>query len=359
MGKGASGKIIPEKVRIGINGFGRFGRLVARVALERNDIELVAVNDPFISTDYMAHMFKYDTVHGRMTEADIYAEDEQTFSFSGKKVAILGFKELSEIPWGEHGVDFVVECTGNYSMKDQAAEHLKGGAKKVIITGFSKDAPMFVVGVNECDYRSEYNVVSMASSTTNCLTPLVKVLNDKFGVVEGVMTTVHSLTATEKLLDRPSRKDLRDGCANIIASTTSATKAIGRLIPRMNGKIKGMAFRVPTADASLIDVAFKLDQCVSYEQVCEAIKEEAEGSLKGILGYTEEDAASTDFIGDSRSCILDAKAGLSLGNGYFKLMAWFDNEWGYSHRVVEFIIHMALMQRTPSHFQTHHARESQ
>lgn len=219
-----------------------------------------------------AYMFKYDTVHGRMMKTDIYAEDEQTFSFDGKKVAVLGYKELSEIPWGEYGVDYVVECTGNYTTKDRAAEHLKGGAKKVIITGNSKDAPMFVMGVNECDYRSEYNVVAMASCTTNCLTPLIKVLDDRFGVVEGVMTTVHSLTATQKFLDGPPLKDWRGGCANIIASSTSATKVIGRLIPRMNGKISGMAFRVPTSDASLIDLAVKLDQLVSYEQVCEAIK---------------------------------------------------------------------------------------
>ncbi|KAG0599824.1 hypothetical protein M758_12G181300 [Ceratodon purpureus] len=331
MGKGASAKIIPQKIRIGINGFGRFGRLVARVALERDDIELVAVNDPFVSTDYMAYMFKYDTVHGRKTKSDIYAEDEETLTFDGKKVTVFKHKELSEIPWSEHGVDYVVECTGNYTTKERAAEHLKGGAKKVIITGFSKDAPMFVMGVNECEYRPEYNVVAMASCTTNCLTPLVKVLHERFGVVEGVMTTVHSLTATQKLLDGPSLRDWRGGCANIIASSTSATKAIGRLIPCMDGRIRGMAFRVPTPDASLMDLVVKLDQRVSYEQVCEAIREEAEGPLKGILGYTELDCASTDFIGDSRSSILDAKAGLALDNGFLKFVAWFDNEWGYRY----------------------------
>ncbi|KAG0582038.1 hypothetical protein KC19_3G028700 [Ceratodon purpureus] len=350
MGRGASAKIVPEKIRIGINGFGRFGRLVARVALERDDIELVAVNDPFISTDYMAYMFKYDTVHGRTTKTDIYAEDEQTLCFDEKKVTVFGYKELSEIPWSEHCVDYVVECTGNYTTKDRAGEHLKGGAKKVIITGFSKDTPMFVMGVNESEYRPEYNVVAMASCTTNCLTPLVKVLHDRFGVLEGVMTTVHSLTATEKYLSGPSLKDWRSGCANIIASSTSATKAIGRLIPCMDGKIRGMAFRVPTADASLIELVVKLDQHVSYEHVCEAIKEEAEGQLKGILGYTEEDAPSNDFIGDSRSSILDAKAGVALGNGFLKLVAWFDNEWGYSHRVIDLIVHMASMQHSPFYF---------
>jgi glyceraldehyde 3-phosphate dehydrogenase len=295
-------------------------------------------------------MLKYDKVHGRMVKTDIYAEDEQTLRFGGKKVTVLGFKELSEIPWSDHCVDYVVECTGNYTTKDGAAEHLKGGAKKVIITGFSKDAPMFVMGVNEHEYRSEYNVVAMASCTTNCLTPLVKVLHDRFGVVEGVMTTVHSQTATEKSPDGPPLKDWRVGCTNIIASSTSATKAIGRLIPCMDGRIRGGAFRVPTADASLIDLVVKLDQQVSYEHVCEAIKEQAEGQLKGILGYTEEDAASTSFVGDSRSSILDAKAGLELGNGFLKLVAWFDNEWGYSHRVVDLIVHMASMQQLPYFF---------
>lgn len=350
MGRGAAAKLVPEKIRIGINGFGRFGRLVARVALERNDIELVAVNDPFISTDYMAYMFKYDTVHGRMTKTDIYAEDEETLRFGDKQVTVLRCKELSEIPWSEHRVDYVVECTGNYTTKERAAEHLKGGAKKVIITGFSKDAPMFVMGVNEREYRPEYNVVAMASCTTNCLTPLVKVLHDRFGVLEGVMTTVHSLTATQKFLDGPSLKDWRGGCANIIASSTSATKAIGRLIPCMDGRLRGVAFRVPTADASLIDLVVKLDREVSYERVCEAIKEEAEGQLKGILGYTEDDDSSASFVGDSRSSILDAKAGLSLGNGFVKLVAWFDNEWGYSHRVVDLIVHMASMQHSPFFF---------
>lgn len=349
MGRGAAARMAPDKIRIGVNGFGRFGRLVARVILERDDIDLIAVNDPFISTDYMAYMFKFDTVHGRMMDIDIYAEDEQTLSFDGKKVTVLSYKELHEIPWSELGVDYVVECTGNYTTKERAAEHLKGGAKKVIITEFSKDAPMFVMGVNEWEYRPEYNVVAMASCTTNCLMPLLKLLNDRYGVVEGVLTTVHSLTATQKLLDGPSLTDWRGGRANILASSTSAAKAIGRLVPRMSGRIRAMALRVPTADASLVDLVVKLDKQVSYEKVCEVIKEEAAGNLKDVLGYTEEDAVSHDFLGDSRSSIFDAKSGFEFGNGFLKLVAWFDNEWGYSHRVVDLIKHMASLQPLPLH----------
>ncbi|KAG0582089.1 hypothetical protein KC19_3G033200 [Ceratodon purpureus] len=355
-GAGAAAKLLPAgtgKVRIGINGFGRFGRLVARVALDRDDIELVAVNDPFTSTDYMAYMFTYDTVHGQKCKADIYAQDAHTLSFAGKKVAVYGHKDLSKIPWSKHRVDYVVECTGNYTDKERAAAHLKGGAKKVIITGFSKDAPTFVMGVNERDYRPEHNVVAMASCTTNCMAPLVKVLHDRFGVGEALMTTVHSLTATNKSLDGPSLKDWRSGPAagfNLIPSSTTASKAIGRLIPTLNGKVRSMAFRVPTPDASLVDLTVRLNRRVSYEDICGAIREEAEGKMKGILGYSDEDPVSSEFIGDSRSSIFDAKAGFALADNFVKLVAWYDNEWGYSHRVVDLIMHMSSVQHSRYHF---------
>jgi len=324
MGRGPAAKIAPTKVRIGINGFGRFGRLVARVALERDDIELVAVNDPFISTDYMAYMFKYDSAHGQMKKAEIYAQDLNTLSFGGKKVAVYGHKDLSKIPWGKHRADYVVECTGNYTEKERAAVHLKGGAKKVIITGFSKDAPMFVMGVNERDYKPEHNVVAMASCTTNCLTPLMKVLHERFGIAEAQMTTVHSLTATKTSKDAPSLTDWRGGVStgfDVIPSSTSATKAIGKLLPGLNGKVRGVAYRVPTPDVSLVDLNVRFNRRVPYEEICEAIREESEGKLKGILGYTEDDHISTDFIGDTRSSIFEAKAGLALSDNFVNLVS--------------------------------------
>jgi glyceraldehyde 3-phosphate dehydrogenase len=342
------------KIRIGINGFGRFGRLVARVALERDDIELVAVNDPFISTDYMAYMLTYDTVHGHnCSEADIYAQDSHTLSFDGKKVVVYGHKDLAKIPWSKHRADYVVECTGNYTDKGRAAAHLKGGAKKVIITGFSKDAPTFVVGVNERDYRPEHNVVAMASCTTNCMTPLIKVLHDRFGVAEALMTTVHSLTATKKSVAGPSLKFWRSGAAagfNLIPSSTTASQAVGRLIPSLHGKIRSRAFRVPTPDASLVDLTVRLNRRVSYEDVCGAIREEAEGKMKGVLGYCEEDPMSSEFVGDSRSSVFDAKAGFSMQDNFVKIVAWYDNEWGYSHRVIDLIKHMSSVKHSRYHF---------
>ncbi|XP_073385258.1 glyceraldehyde-3-phosphate dehydrogenase, cytosolic isoform X1 [Physcomitrium patens] len=343
-----------EKLRIGINGFGRFGRLVARVALESDDVELVAVNDPFISTDYMAYMFTFDTVHGqKLAKSDIYAQDSHTLSFAGKKVAVYGQKDLAKIPWSKHRADYVVECTGNYTDKDRASAHLKGGAKKVIITGFSKDAPTFVVGVNEREYRPEHNVVSMGGCTTNCMTPLMKVLHERFGVAEALMTTVHSLTATKKSLDGPSLKEWRSGAAagfNLIPSSTTASKAIGRLIPTLNGKVRSIAFRVPTPDASLVDLTVKLNRRVPYEEICAAIREEADGKMKGILGYNDNDPASCEFIGDSRSSIFDSKAGFALAENFVKLVAWYDNEWGYSHRVLDLIMHMSSVQHSRYHF---------
>jgi glyceraldehyde 3-phosphate dehydrogenase len=332
------------KVKIGINGFGRIGRLVARVALQRDDVELVAVNDPFITTDYMTYMFKYDTVHGQWKHHDIKVKDSKTLLFGDKPVTVFGVRNPEEIPWAETGAEIVVESTGVFTDKDKAAAHLKGGAKKVIISAPSKDAPMFVVGVNEKEYKPEFNVVSNASCTTNCLAPLAKVINDRFGIVEGLMTTVHSITATQKTVDGPSSKDWRGGRAasfNIIPSSTGAAKAVGKVLPALNGKLTGMAFRVPTVDVSVVDLTVRLEKKATYEQIKAAIKEESEGKLKGILGYTEDDVVSTDFIGDNRSSIFDAKAGIALNDNFVKLVSWYDNEWGYSTRVVDLLVYIA------------------
>ncbi|XP_022738312.1 glyceraldehyde-3-phosphate dehydrogenase, cytosolic-like [Durio zibethinus] len=331
------------KVKIGINGFGRIGRLVARVALQRDDVELVAVNDPFITTDYMTYMSKYDSVHGAWKQHDLKVKDSNTLLFGEKPVTVFGIKNPEEIPWGEAGAEYIVESTGVFTEKDKAAAHLKGGAKKVIISAPSKDAPMFVVGVNEKEYKPKYDIISNASCTTNCLAPLAKVIHDKFGIVEGLMTTVHSITATQKTVDGPSMKDWRGGRAasfNIIPSSTGAAKAVGKVLPALNGKLTGMAFRVPTVDVSVVDLTVRLEKPASYDEIKAAIKEASEGELKGILGYTEEDLVSTDFVGDSRSSIFDAKAGIALNEKFAKLISWYDNEWGYSCRVVDLIIHM-------------------
>lgn len=333
-----------KKIKIGINGFGRIGRLVARVVLQRNDVELVAINDPFITTDYMTYMFKYDSVHGQWKHHDVKVHDHKTLLFGEKPVAVFGVRNPEEIPWGETGAEYVVESTGVFTDKDKAAAHLKGGAKKVIISAPSKDAPMFVVGVNEHEYKPELNIVSNASCTTNCLAPLAKVINDRFGIVEGLMTTVHSITATQKTVDGPSSKDWRGGRAasfNIIPSSTGAAKAVGKVLPSLNGKLTGMSFRVPTVDVSVVDLTVRLQKSASYDEIKQAIKEESEGKLKGILGYTEDDVVSTDFVGDSRSSIFDAKAGIALNGNFVKLVSWYDNEWGYSTRVVDLITHIA------------------
>ncbi|XP_028765082.1 glyceraldehyde-3-phosphate dehydrogenase 2, cytosolic isoform X1 [Neltuma alba] len=332
------------KTKIGINGFGRIGRLVARVALQRDDIELVAVNDPFISTDYMTYMFKYDSVHGQWKHHDVTVKDSKTLLFGDKPVTVFAHRNPEEIPWAETGAEYIVESTGVFTDKEKAAAHLKGGAKKVVISAPSKDAPMFVVGVNEHKYKPELNIVSNASCTTNCLAPLAKVIHDRFGIVEGLMTTVHSITATQKTVDGPSSKDWRGGRAasfNIIPSSTGAAKAVGKVLPALNGKLTGMAFRVPTVDVSVVDLTVRLGKPATYDQIKSAIKEESQGKLKGILGYIEEDVVSTDFVGDNRSSIFDAKAGIALSENFVKLVAWYDNEWGYSTRVVDLIAHMA------------------
>ncbi|KAH9772761.1 glyceraldehyde-3-phosphate dehydrogenase GAPC1 [Citrus sinensis] len=264
-----------KKIKIGINGFGRIGRLVARVALQRDDVELVAVNDPFISTDYMTYMFKYDSVHGQWKHNELKVKDEKTLLFGEKPVAVFGFRNPEEIPWAKTGAEYVVESTGVFTDKDKAAAHLKGGAKKVVISAPSKDAPMFVVGVNEKEYKPELDIVSNASCTTNCLAPLAKVIHDKFGIVEGLMTTVHSITATQKTVDGPSMKDWRGGRAasfNIIPSSTGAAKAVGKVLPALNGKLTGMSFRVPTVDVSVVDLTVRLEKETTYEEIKNAIK---------------------------------------------------------------------------------------
>ncbi|GMP82499.1 hypothetical protein CsSME_00036771 [Camellia sinensis var. sinensis] len=295
----------------------------------------------------MTYMFKYDSVHGHWKHSDVKVKDSKTLLFAEKPVTVFGIRNPEEIPWRETGAEFVVESTGVFTDKEKAAAHLKGGAKKVIISAPSKDAPMFVVGVNEKEYKPDLDIVSNASCTTNCLAPLAKVIHDRFGIVEGLMTTVHSITATQKTVDGPSSKDWRGGRAasfNIIPSSTGAAKAVGKVLPALNGKLTGMAFRVPTVDVSVVDLTVRLEKGASYQQIKDAIKEESGGKLKGIMGYTEDDVVSTDFVGDSRSCIFDAKAGIALNEHFVKLIAWYDNEWGYSSRVVDLIVHMASVQ---------------
>ncbi|KAJ1306573.1 hypothetical protein OPQ81_007574 [Rhizoctonia solani] len=315
------------KVKVGINGFGRIGRIVLRNAILHGDVEVVAVNDPFIDPQYMVYMFKYDSTHGR---------------FKGK-VEI----DSEAIKWDETSAEYVVESTGVFTTTEKASAHFKenSGVKKVIISAPSSDAPMYVVGVNLDSYDPKGSrVISNASCTTNCLAPLAKVIHDKFGIVEGLMTTVHATTATQKTVDGPSAKDWRGGrgaSANIIPSSTGAAKAVGKVIPSLNGKLTGLAFRVPTSDVSVVDLVARLEKPASYDEIKDAIKAASEGELKGIMGYTEDDVVSTDFVGDDHSSIFDAKAGISLNKNFVKLVSWYDNEWGYSRRVVDLISYIA------------------
>ncbi|XP_072963779.1 glyceraldehyde-3-phosphate dehydrogenase GAPCP2, chloroplastic [Typha angustifolia] len=333
------------KTKVGINGFGRIGRLVLRIATSRDDIEVVAVNDPFIDAKYMAYMFKYDSTHG-LFKGTLKVVDESTLEINGKKVTVTSKRDPAEIPWNDLGAEYVIESSGVFTTIDKASAHLKGGAKKVVISAPSADAPMFVVGVNEKNYLPTMNVVSNASCTTNCLAPLAKVVHEEFGILEGLMTTVHATTATQKTVDGPSRKDWRGGRGagqNIIPSSTGAAKAVGKVLPELNGKLTGMAFRVPTPNVSVVDLTCRLEKSASYDDVKAAIKFASEGPLKGILGYTDEDVVSNDFVGDSRSSIFDAKAGIGLSTSFMKLVSWYDNEWGYSNRVLDLIEHMALV----------------
>ncbi|KAK9937389.1 hypothetical protein M0R45_014183 [Rubus argutus] len=333
------------KTKVGINGFGRIGRLVLRIASSRDDLEVVAVNDPLVDAKYMAYMFKYDSTHG-VFNGSISVVDESTLEINGKQIKVENKRNPAEIPWGNYGVEYVVESSGIFTTLEKAAAHKKGGAKKVVISAPSADAPMFVVGVNENTYKPNMDIVSNASCTTNCLAPLAKVIHEEFGILEGLMTTVHATTATQKTVDGPSMKDWRGGrgaAQNIIPSSTGAAKAVGKVLPELNGKLTGMAFRVPTPNVSVVDLTCRLEKSSSYEDVKAAIRYAADGPLRGILGYTDEDVVSNDFVGDSRSSIFDAKAGLALSSSFVKLVSWYDNEWGYSNRVLDLIEHMALV----------------
>ena len=319
-------------IKIGINGFGRIGRLVFRAAAAQPEkFEIVAINDPFVDPEYMAYMAKYDTAHGKF--AGELASKDGKLVVNGHEVNVYGFKDPAEIPWGKDGVEYVIEATGVFKTVDDCQAHLNAGARKVIITAPSKDAPMFVMGVNNKTYSSDMTVISNASCTTNCLAPLAKVINDNFGIKEGLMTTVHAVTATQKTVDGPSKKDWRGGRAsmcNIIPSSTGAAKAVGKVIPSLAGKLTGMAFRVPTIDVSVVDLTVNIEKPASYDEICAAVKSASEGELKGLLGYTEDAVVSSDFLGDSRGSIFDAKAGIALTDTFIKLVAWYDNEWGYS-----------------------------
>lgn len=336
-------------IKIGINGFGRIGRLVFRAALKsQGKFQIIGINDPFVDTEYMSYMTKYDTVHGRF-EGDV--------SSSGTKLIINGnpidtFKELDpeKIPWGTIGADYVIESTGVFCTTEKANAHIKAGAKKVVISAPAKDkeTPTFVCGVNLDKYTSDMNIVSNASCTTNCLAPLAKVINDNFDIIEGLMTTVHSMTNTQKTVDAPSSKDWRGGRAasgNIIPSSTGAAKACALVIPELQGKLTGMSFRVPTLDVSVVDLTCRINKPSTYEEICQTIKKTAEGEMSGILGYTDELVVSSDFYTDARTSIFDAKAGIMLNENFVKLVAWYDNEWGYSNKLLDLISYMDSVDR--------------
>ncbi|KAM9384640.1 glyceraldehyde-3-phosphate dehydrogenase-like isoform 1-T2 [Pholidichthys leucotaenia] len=330
-------------VKVGINGFGRIGRLVTRAAIVTKKVEIVAINDPFITPEYMAYLFKHDSTHGTWKCSEVEATKDELI-IGGKPIKVFQKRDPAEIKWKDEGVDYVVESTGLFTTIEKASAHLKGGAKRVIISAPSADAPMFVMGVNHEGYdASTMTVVSNASCTTNCLAPLAKVINDKYGIVEGLMSTIHATTATQKTVDGPSGKKWRDGRGahqNIIPASTGAAKAVGKVIPELDGKLTGMAFRVPVPDVSVVDLTVHLATSVAYDDIKKTVKTASEGSMKGILGYTEDQVVSTDFIGDTRSSIFDAEAGIALTENFVKLVSWYDNEVGYSHRVVDLIDHM-------------------
>jgi glyceraldehyde 3-phosphate dehydrogenase len=328
-------------MKIGINGFGRIGRLVFRAAINNPKVEIVGIND-LIEVDYMAYMLKYDSTHGRFN-GDVAVEGGMLV-VNGKKIRVTAEKDPSNLKWDEVGAEYVVESTGLFLEKDKAALHIKAGAKRVIMSAPAKDdTPTFVMGVNTDKYSADMAVVSNASCTTNCLAPIAKVLNDNFGIVEGLMTTVHAVTATQKTVDGPSAKDWRGGRGayqNIIPSSTGAAKAVGLVIPELKGKLTGMSFRVPTANVSVVDLTCRLNKGASYEEIKAVMKKASENELKGILGYTEDEVVSTDFLGDARTSIFDAKAGISLTDNFVKVVSWYDNEWGYSNKLVDLICHM-------------------
>ena len=329
--------------KIGINGFGRIGRFVFRASTKREDIEVVAIND-LLPVDYMAYMLKYDTMHGQFDGTVDYDLEKSLLIVNGKEIRVTACRDPKEINWGAVGAEYVVESTGLFLTKEKAQAHIEAGAKYVVMSAPSKDdTPMFVCGVNENTYAGQ-QFVSNASCTTNCLAPIAKVLNDKFGIETGLMTTVHSTTATQKTVDGPSMKDWRGGRAasgNIIPSSTGAAKAVGKVIPALNGKLTGMSFRVPTLDVSVVDLTCRLEKGATYDEIKAAVKKASENELKGILGYTDEDLVSSDFTGDARTSIFDAKAGIALNANFVKLVSWYDNEWGYSNKVIMLIQKMA------------------
>jgi len=329
-------------IKVGINGFGRIGRLVVRAASQYDEIQVVGINDPFIDLEYMVYMFHYDSTHGHFKGT--VEQKDGMLVINGKAIHVFAERDPSAIPWSTCRADFVVECTGVFTTKEKAGAHLKGGAKKVVISAPSADAPMFVMGVNHEKYDKSMDIVSNASCTTNCLAPLAKCIHDEFEIVEGLMTTVHAYTATQKTVDGPSGKNWRDGrgaSQNIIPASTGAAKAVGKVIPELNGKLTGMAFRVPTPNVSVVDLTVKLKKPASYEQIKEKVKAYSEGQMQGILGYTEDQVVSTDFNHCNLSSIFDAGAGIALTDTFVKLVSWYDNEWGYSNRVVDLIRHMA------------------
>ena len=329
-------------VKVGINGFGRIGTLAFQAALKKEEVEVVAINDPFVEADYMAYMTKYDTVHGRF-DGEVSSKDG-VLIVNGKEIKVYNEMDPKNIPWGELGVDYVLECSGVFTTLEKAQAHIDAGAKKVIISAPSKDAPMFVMGVNNDKYTSDMNIVSNASCTTNCLAPLAKVINDNFGIKDGLMTTVHATTATQKTVDGASKKDWRGGraaAANIIPSSTGAAKAVGKVIPELNGKLTGMAFRVPTVDVSVVDLTCNLEKPATMEEICAAVKKASENEMKGIIEYVEDPVVSSDFIHDAHTSIFDATAGISLTDTFVKLVAWYDNEWGYSNKLVDLACYIA------------------
>lgn len=331
------------KVKLGINGFGRIGRIVFRETFNRDNVEVVAVND-LLDVDHLAYLLKYDSVHGRFN-GTVEVKDGQLY-VNGKHIRVTAEKDPKVLKWDEVGVDVVAECTGIFTTLETAQQHITGGAKKVIISAPSADAPMFVMGVNHEKATAADTVVSNASCTTNCLAPLAKVINDNFGIVEGLMTTVHATTSTQMTADGPSRKDWRGGRAasvNIIPSSTGAAKAVGKVIPDLNGKLTGMSFRVPTVDVSVVDLTVKTAKETSYEEIMSVLKNASETNLKGILGFTEDDVVSQDFVSDSRTSIIDAKAGIGLNSTFFKIVSWYDNEYGYSSKLIDLSVHIASL----------------
>jgi len=331
-------------IKIGINGFGRIGRLAFRVASQRKNVQVVAIND-LLDVDYLAYMLKYDSVHGRF-DGDVEVKNGKLI-VNGKEIRISAERNPEDLKWDEVGADFVIECTGFFTSKEKAGLHIKGGAKKVIISAPSPDAPMFVMGVNNKELKATDTIFSNASCTTNCLAPIAKVLHDNFEITDGLMTTIHATTATQKTVDGPSLKDWRGGRAalhNIIPSSTGAAKAVGKVIPSLNGKLTGMSFRVPTMDVSVVDLTVNLGKSATYEEVCKVMKDASENELKGILGYTEELVVSQDFVGETCTSVFDAKAGIALTDTFIKVVSWYDNEYGYSSKIIDLLEYSASLK---------------